>query len=144
MAKAFEKDKPVRPVMVLLALETQQVSAEQPQNVLNALARSGAGLHVVSMEGGSAAVTNPSTMQDMAGRAQVIGVLALGAIDCVEVLAVGLRISVDVLRLALEVVGVLGVGLLDVVHVLAADRDVVRIVFERVGRGAAGGPGSSS
>jgi VWFA-related protein len=74
MAKNFEKSKPERPVMVLVALETQQVSAEEPQNVLNELGRSRAMLHVVSMEGGSSNVSQGvGSQMDMAGRAQVMG-----------------------------------------------------------------------
>jgi VWFA-related protein len=74
VARTFEKDKPVRPVIVLVALEKQQVSSEQPQNVLNQIARSGAQLHVVSMEaGGGNATADVGSLNDMAGRSQVMG-----------------------------------------------------------------------
>lgn len=81
LTKVLEKDKPERPVIVLLALEKQQASAEQPQNVLNQLARSGAMMYVVSMEGGSASsgtsgigrASADNGAMDMAGRAQVMG-----------------------------------------------------------------------
>jgi VWFA-related protein len=74
MAKVFEKAKPERPVMVLVALETQQVSAEEPQNVLNQLGRSRAMMSVVSMDGGGGSVsTGVGSQMDMAGRAQVMG-----------------------------------------------------------------------
>jgi len=73
MAKNFEKAKPERPVMVLVALETQQVSAEEPQNVLNQLGRSRAMMSVVSMEGGSSSAGGVGSAMDMAGRAQVMG-----------------------------------------------------------------------
>lgn len=73
MAKNFEKAKPARPVMVLVALETQQVSAEEPQNVLNQLGRSRAMMSVVSMEGGGGAAPTVGSQMDMAGRAQVMG-----------------------------------------------------------------------
>jgi VWFA-related protein len=81
LTKVLEKDKPERPVIVLLALEKQQTSAEQPQNVLNQLARSGAMMYVVSMEGGSASsgtsgigrASADNGAMDMAGRAQVMG-----------------------------------------------------------------------
>lgn len=73
MAKNFEKAKPERPVMVLIALETQQVSAEEPQNVLNQLARSRAMMSVVSMEGGGNVSAGVGSQMDMAGRAQVMG-----------------------------------------------------------------------
>jgi VWFA-related protein len=82
ISKVFANDKPERPVIVLLALEKQQVSAEEPQNVLNQLARSGATMYVVSMEGGSASSgtsglggrgSADNGALDMAGRAQVMG-----------------------------------------------------------------------
>ncbi len=81
LSKVLEKDKPERPVIVLLALEKQQASAEQPQNVLNQLARSGAMMYVVSMEGGSSSsgtsgvgrASADNGGMDMAGRAQVMG-----------------------------------------------------------------------
>jgi VWFA-related protein len=73
MAKVFEKTKPERPVIVLVALETQQVSAEEPQNVLNQLGRSGAMMSVVSMEGGGNVSAGVGSQMDMAGRAQVMG-----------------------------------------------------------------------
>jgi VWFA-related protein len=73
MAKNFEKTKPERPVIVLIALETQQVSAEEPQNVLNQLGRSRAMMSVVSMEGGGNVSAGVGSQMDMAGRAQVMG-----------------------------------------------------------------------
>lgn len=73
MAKVFEKAKPERPVMVLIALETQQVSAEEPQNVLNQLGRSRAMMSVVSMDGGGGSAPGVGSQMDMAGRAQVMG-----------------------------------------------------------------------
>lgn len=82
MSKVFEKDKPERPVIVLIALEKQQTSAEDPQNVLNELARSRAIFYVASTEGGSySGGTNglsgrasaDSGGMEMAARAQVMG-----------------------------------------------------------------------
>jgi VWFA-related protein len=73
LAKVFLKDEPKRPVMVLVAVEKPQASTEQPQNVLNQLARSRAQMFVVSTEGGGSATNNPGTNMDMAGRSQVMG-----------------------------------------------------------------------
>jgi VWFA-related protein len=73
ISKVFEKEKPERPVIVLVALEKQQVSSEQPQNVLNQLARAGAMMNVVSMEDGSSVSADITNMQDLAGRSQVMG-----------------------------------------------------------------------
>jgi VWFA-related protein len=73
LCKVWEKEPPERPVIVLVALEKQQVSSEQPQNVLNQLAKVGAQMHVVSMEFGASASTDVTQMQDLAGRSQVMG-----------------------------------------------------------------------
>ena len=73
LAKIWEKEKPARPVMVLVALEKMQTSSEEPQNVLNQLARSRAQLFVVSMEGGSGSTGNAANNMEMSGRAQVMG-----------------------------------------------------------------------
>jgi VWFA-related protein len=73
LAKIWEKEKPARPVMVLVAFEKQQASTEEPQNVLNQLARSRAQLFVVSTEGGGSVSTTAASNMDMAGRSQVMG-----------------------------------------------------------------------
>jgi hypothetical protein len=59
--------------MVMLALDTQQVSSEQPQNVLNQLRDSNAQLHVVSVQTPQVAASGSGEMLDAAGRQQVLG-----------------------------------------------------------------------
>ncbi len=72
IARKFEESKPERPVIVLVALEMQQASSQQPDDVLNHLAQSGAELHVVSMQGPQGAV-DLSSQIDMSGRSKVMG-----------------------------------------------------------------------
>lgn len=72
MARTFKNDRHPRPVMVMMALDAQQVSSEQPQSVLNQLRDSNAQLHVVSIEAAQTAL-DPSQMMDASGRAQVLG-----------------------------------------------------------------------
>ena len=75
MARAFQKERPTRPVMVMIALDSQQTSAENPQAVLNALRDSNAQLHVVSIETSRAAVdiNGAGSLMDAAARGQVLG-----------------------------------------------------------------------
>lgn len=73
MARVFQKERVARPVMVVLALDSQQVSSEQPQNVLNQLRDSNAQLHVVSVQTPQAAASGSGEMLDAAGRQQVLG-----------------------------------------------------------------------
>jgi len=74
MARAFQKERSARPVMVMIALNLQQVSNEQPQSILNELRDSNAQLHVVSIEApGASDVGGTGAMMDAAGRAQVLG-----------------------------------------------------------------------
>jgi VWFA-related protein len=73
MARVFQKERPARPVMVMLALDTQQVSSEQPQNVLNLLRDSNAQLHVVSVQTPQVMADGSGEMLDAAGRQQVLG-----------------------------------------------------------------------
>ena len=68
MARVFEKSRPARPVMVMIALNSQQVSNEQPQSVLNVLRDSNAQLHVVSIEVPQTS-TDAASAMDAAGRA---------------------------------------------------------------------------
>lgn len=72
MARVFQKDRPTRPVMVMVALDSQQVSSEQAQSVLDLLRDSNAQLHVVSVETPQMAL-DPSQMMESSGRAQVLG-----------------------------------------------------------------------
>jgi VWFA-related protein len=72
MARVFQKERHARPVMVMMALDSQQVSSEQPQSVLNQLRDSNAQLHVVSIEAAQTAL-DPSQMMEASGRAQVLG-----------------------------------------------------------------------
>lgn len=75
MAKAFQKDKPERPVMVVVALSGGQAGGPSANSVLNEVRQSGATMHVVSF--GSAAANNNSnnisTMGDESYREQVLG-----------------------------------------------------------------------
>ena len=75
LARVFAKERVARPVMVMIALDSQQVSNEQPQSVLNLLRDSNAQLHVVSLETSQAAAgaEGAGAMIDAAGRAQVLG-----------------------------------------------------------------------
>jgi len=75
LARVFVKERVSRPVMVMIALDSQQVSNEQPQSVLNLLRDSNAQLHVVSIETSQAGAGAQGTgaMMDAAGRAQVLG-----------------------------------------------------------------------
>ena len=71
-ARAFERDRPERPVMVVVAREMMQQSSEEPQNVLNQIGRSGAQVEVVSIESGQANIA-VGNLSDMSGRAQILG-----------------------------------------------------------------------
>lgn len=74
-ARAFTKERPERPVIVAVAIEMMQESSEQPQNVLNQIAKSGAVLGVVAIEGASSAQgpVGVGSLTEMSGRAQVLG-----------------------------------------------------------------------
>jgi VWFA-related protein len=71
-ARKFATARTERPVIVMIALNSQQASSEQPQNVLNHLRDSNAQLHVVSIDTAQQA-GNPAEMLEMSGRAQVLG-----------------------------------------------------------------------
>jgi hypothetical protein len=73
MARAFEKMKPARPVIVLLAFEVEQEATSEPEAILTRLAKSGAQLSVVTTPAGAAQQTGITDLRDKAGRAQVIG-----------------------------------------------------------------------
>jgi hypothetical protein len=73
MAKAFEKSKPARPVMVLLAYEVEQDAGCEPEAILTELAKSGAQLSVVTTQVSAPQSLTITDLRDMAGRAQVIG-----------------------------------------------------------------------
>ena len=72
LARAFVKERHERPVIVMIALDSQASSSEQPQNILNILKDSNAQLHVVSVEagglGGSAA-----QMMEASATGQILG-----------------------------------------------------------------------
>jgi VWFA-related protein len=72
LARAFVKAPAERPVIVMIALDSQQSSSEEPQNVLNILKDSNAQFHVVSIEAGGAS-GNPAMLMEMSGRAKVLG-----------------------------------------------------------------------
>jgi VWFA-related protein len=71
-ARAFERDRPERPVMVVVAREMMQQSSEEPQHVLNQIGRSGAVVEVVTVEAGQANI-GVGNLNDMSGRAQILG-----------------------------------------------------------------------
>jgi VWFA-related protein len=73
LAKYFEKTRPARPVIVLLALEAEQESSEDPSLVLKQLARSRVRFSVVTVQTGSQGSTDVTELVALAGRARVIG-----------------------------------------------------------------------
>lgn len=73
IAKLFEKTKPARPVIVLVALEREQTSSEDPAIVLNQIARSRAQMSVVSVETGGTPSSRVGWLGDGAARSQIIG-----------------------------------------------------------------------
>jgi hypothetical protein len=73
MAKVFEKSKPTRPVIVLLAYEVEQDAGCEPEAILTQLAKSGAQLSVVTTQVSAPQALAITDLRDMAGRAQVIG-----------------------------------------------------------------------
>jgi VWFA-related protein len=72
LARGFFKSRPERPVIVMIAVDSQQASNEEPQNVLNLLKDSNALFHVVSITGGGLS-GSAAQMMETAGRAQVLG-----------------------------------------------------------------------
>lgn len=74
-AREFIKTRHERPVIVMVAINAPQVSAEQPQTVLNLLRDSNAQLHVVSLDSAQTAsdVSGAGQMAEASGRAQVLG-----------------------------------------------------------------------
>lgn len=75
MSRVFAKERPARPIMVMVAFDSQQASSEEPQNVLNNLKDSNAQLHVVSIQAPQNAsdVTGAAGVMEASGRAQVLG-----------------------------------------------------------------------
>lgn len=74
LAREFASERPARPVIVMVALDTLQASSEQPQTVLNHLRDSNAQLHVVSIEARQdTGNMEAGAMMDAAGRGQVLG-----------------------------------------------------------------------
>jgi VWFA-related protein len=75
MARAFQEERHLRPVMVVIALNSLQASAEQPHNVLNHLRDSNAQLHVVSIDTPQQApdVVGAADLMEASGRQQVLG-----------------------------------------------------------------------
>lgn len=71
-ARAFQRERPDRPVMVVIARELMQQSSQDPQHVLDHIGRSGALVEVVTVEAGRSNVSVGS-LSDMSGRAQVLG-----------------------------------------------------------------------
>lgn len=75
MARNFQDERHPRPVMVIIALNALQASAEQPYNVLNELRDSNAQLHVVSIDTPQRAadVVGAADLMEASGRQQVLG-----------------------------------------------------------------------
>ena len=72
VARAFEKAKPARPVIVLIATERDQVTSEDPQAVLTHLVRSRALFSVVSIGGEAAFSTSAGSLGDMVAMSRII------------------------------------------------------------------------
>ena len=72
LSRAFSKSRPERPVIVMIAMDTQQASSEDPQNVLNLLKDSNALFHVVSIQG-SGLSGSAAELMESRGRQQVLG-----------------------------------------------------------------------
>jgi hypothetical protein len=75
VAREFIKTRHPRPVILMVAVNAPQASAEQPQTVLNLLRDSNAQLHVVSLDSSQAAsdIQGAGQMAEASGRAQVLG-----------------------------------------------------------------------
>jgi VWFA-related protein len=72
VARAFEKAKPARPVIVLIATERDQVTSEDPQTILTHLVRSRALFSVVSIGGDAALSTSAGSLNDMVAMSRII------------------------------------------------------------------------
>jgi VWFA-related protein len=72
LAQGFIKSKPERPVIVMIALYTEQPSSMDPDHVLNLLRDSNALFHSITIEFGGVS-TAAGQVEDNAGRAQVLG-----------------------------------------------------------------------
>jgi len=73
MAKVFQKDKPERPVMVVVAFSGGQAGGPSAQSVLTELRQSGATMYSITFGGGAASNSNNlSTMGDESYREQVL------------------------------------------------------------------------
>jgi VWFA-related protein len=74
MAKIFQKDKPERPVMVVVAFAGGQAGGGSAQSILNDLRQSAATMYAVTFAGpGTGNSNNLSTMGDESFREQVLG-----------------------------------------------------------------------
>ncbi len=73
VARHFERTRPARPAVVLVALEQAQAGTVEPQVVLDRIARSRAQLSVVSVAALGAASTSVRELRDDAARPQVTG-----------------------------------------------------------------------
>jgi VWFA-related protein len=72
LAQGFIKSRPERPVIVMIALYTEQPSSVDPEHVLNLLRDSNALFHSITVEFGGAS-TAAGQLEENAGRAQVLG-----------------------------------------------------------------------
>ena len=73
MARAFEKSKPLRPAIVLLAYEVDQEATSEPAAILDRLAESGAHMSAVTNTPSGLLSSDITKLRDSAGRSQVIG-----------------------------------------------------------------------
>jgi hypothetical protein len=72
VAKKFQKVKPPRPAVVLVATERDQVTSDDPQGVLNEIAKSGALFSAVTTLGAGASGTAVGKLGDMASMSQML------------------------------------------------------------------------
>jgi hypothetical protein len=73
IGKALERDRPARPVVVVVAVSGGQAGGASANEVLNQLRQSGATMHVVSISSGLATTDPPGSLADQSNREQVLG-----------------------------------------------------------------------
>jgi hypothetical protein len=73
IGKALERDRPARPVVVVVAVSGGQSGGASANEVLNQLRQSGATMHVVSISSGLSATDPIGSLADQSNREQVLG-----------------------------------------------------------------------
>ncbi len=71
VAKKFEKAKPARPAIVLIAFDRDQAISDDPQGILNEIAKCGALFSAVTVAGTTASGTSVGKLGDVAGMSQM-------------------------------------------------------------------------